>query len=296
VGGRFRLIAHRTDERLSHPSLDPASEDALTEVPEHLLKRSQDRRSALGLGGDGGDAAPSADTPAAASTSVAPAVGAAPVAAAAPVEKVAPPPEPVPAYVQASEKRKRIPIWAMPVLAFLPVWAVVYAQSLSAPPSKEVTQLAAGAALYSPCASCHGASGGGGTGRKFADGEVVKTFPNIAGQLAFVRGGDAGNDNKPYGNPAREGGQHVGPYNGAVMPAFPKLTDKELLEVVRHERETLGGEKDGVKVDAAGNRMWPNGKPMLDSAGKLVWDDGTPMFDASGKLTKPVDETQAPTA
>lgn len=266
----------------------------MTEVPEHLLKRSQDRRSALGLGGgdDGGDAAPAATAPTA-SAAVAPAASAAPAAAAAPVEKVVQPPEPVPAYVQASEKRQRIPIWAMPVLAFLPVWAIVYAQSLSAPPATSVSQLAAGAALYSPCATCHGADGSGGVGRKFKDGEVIKTFPNIAGQLAYVRGGDAGNDNKPYGNPDREGGQHVGPYNGAVMPAFAKLTDKELLEVVRHERETLGGEEK-VDVDAAGARLWPNGKPMLDSAGKLVWDDGTPMFDAAGKLTKQIDQTQPP--
>lgn len=269
----------------------------MTEVPEHLLKRSQDRRSALGLGGDGGgDAAPAADAPAAASTSVAPAASAAPAAAATPVERVVAPPEPVPAYVQASERRKRVPIWAMPVLAFLPVWAIVYAQSLSAPPSTEVTQLAAGVAVYAPCASCHGADGAGGVGRKFKDGEVLKTFPNIAGQLEYVRLGDAGMENKPYGNPNREGGQHVGPYNGAAMPAFGKLTDKELLEVVRHERETLAGEKEDFKVDAAGNRLWPNGKPMLDTAGKLVWDDGTPMFDSAGKLTKQIDQSTPPSA
>jgi len=267
----------------------------LTEVPEHLLKRSQARRAALGLGG-GDDSAPAAADAAApsSSTEVAPA-SAAPVAAAAAIERPAPEPEFVPAYVEASLSRKRIPVWAMPVLAFLPVWAVVYAQSLSPAPTTEVTQLAAGAAVYSPCSACHGADGGGGTGRKFKDGELLKTFPNIAGQLQYVHLGDVGMENKPYGNPKREGGQHVGPYNGAVMPTFKTLSDKELLEVVRHERETLGGEKD-VKVDAAGNRLWPNGKPMLNAAGKLVWDDGTPMFDDKYQFTKPVDQTTAPTA
>ena len=41
----------------------------MTDVPEHLLKRSQERRKALGLpveGDDGGDAAPAADAPEAA--------------------------------------------------------------------------------------------------------------------------------------------------------------------------------------------------------------------------------------
>ncbi len=267
----------------------------MTEVPEHLLKRSQARRAALGLGGEG-DSAPAASEAAApsASTEVS-TTDAAPVAAAAAVERPAPEPEFVPAYVEASLNRKRIPVWAMPVLAFLPVWAVVYAQSLSPPPSTEVTQLAAGAAVYSACAGCHGADGGGGTGRKLKEGEVLKTFPNIAGQLQYVHLGDAGMDNKPYGNPQRDGGQHAGPYNGAVMPSFKTLSDKELLEVVRHERETLSGEKD-VKVDAAGNRLWPNGKPMLNAAGKLVWDDGTPMFDEKYEFTKPVDQTKAPSA
>src|SRR4249919_2499167 len=39
----------------------------MTEIPEHLLKRSQERRKALGLSGDdeGGDAAPVEETPAA---------------------------------------------------------------------------------------------------------------------------------------------------------------------------------------------------------------------------------------
>jgi len=266
----------------------------LTEVPDHLLKRSQARRSALGLGG-GDDSAPAADAAApSASTEVA-AAASAPVAAAAAIERPPPEPEFVPAYVEASINRKRIPVWAMPVLAFLPVWAVVYAQSLSPAPSKEVTQLAGGAAVYAACASCHGGDGGGGTGRPFKQGEVLKTFPNIAGQLQYVHLGDVGLDNKPYGDPNREGGQHVGPYNGAVMPTFKTLSDKELLEVVRHERETLSGEKD-VEVDAAGNRLWPNGSPMLNAAGKLVWDDGTLMFDEKYEFTKPVDQSTAPTA
>ena len=265
----------------------------MTEVPEHLLKRSQARRAALGLGG-GDDSAPAGSEAPAASTSTAVSPAAAAPVAAAAVERPAPEPEFVPAYVEASLNRKRIPVWAMPVLAFLPVWAVLYAQSLSPTPSTEVTQLAAGATVFAPCSSCHGADGSGGSGRKLKDGELLKTFPNIAGQLQFVHLGDAGNDNKPYGDPKREGGQHVGPYNGAVMPSFKALSDKELLEVVRHERETLSGEKS-VKVDAAGNRLWPNGKPMLNAAGKLVWDDGTPMFDDKYQFTKPVDQSAAPT-
>jgi mono/diheme cytochrome c family protein len=268
----------------------------LTEVPDHLLKRSRDRRAALGLGGggdDGGEAAPAA----AGAPAATPATTAAPVAAraAAPLEPAAPKPPPfVPPYVRASERRARIPMWALPVVAFLPIWGVLYAQSLSEAPSKELSELAAGAQVYSNCSACHGATGGGGAGRPLSNGEVLQTFPNIANQLEFVRRGDVGFNNGKYGNPNRPGGQHGGGYNGAFMPAFANLTDKQLLEVVRHERETLSGEKDGFKVDSAGARLWPNGKPMVNSSGKLQWDDGTAMFQPDGKLSKKIDASQKP--
>jgi hypothetical protein len=268
----------------------------LTEVPEHLLKRSQDRRSALGLGGGdgGGDAAPAAAT--STSTEVTPAASATPAAAAAAVEAKPKAPVFVPPYVQASERRQRVPVWATAVLAFLPVWAIVYAQSLSAAPSTTKTQLEAGSEIYNsakPCAGCHGAGGGGGSGRKLSDGEVVKTFPNIAGQLEFVWLGSDGFASVPYGNPSRDGGPHVGGSFGK-MPTFKgTMTEAELLEVVRHEREVLGKEDPAsFKVDAAGKRLWPDGKPMLNDAGKLVWPDGTAMFDADGKLTQPIDQTK----
>jgi hypothetical protein len=268
----------------------------LTEVPEHLLKRSRDRRAALGLGGGdaGGDAAPAAEA-AAASTAVTPAAAAAPATAPV-VEAKAPEPPPfIPPYVEAARGRKRVPVWAMPVLAFIPFWAVLYAQSLSAPPKTTLTQLDAGAVVYGNCSTCHGGSGEGGAGRPLNQGLVIKTFPNIADQLQFVRLGDAGTGGK-YGSPATPGGQHDAGagYNGGHMPAWPNLTDTELLEVVRHERETLSGETGDFKVAADGTRQWPNGKPMLDASGKLVWDDGTAMFDASGHLTKQVDPSVPP--
>src|SRR4051812_40281353 len=110
---------------------DPASEDPLTEVPEHLLQRSRDRRAALGLGGGdaGGAAARPSAPPAAPATATG---GAAPAkaAAAAPVVSAPKPPPFVPPYVRAAERRQRIPVWCLPVVAFLPVWGVLYAQSL----------------------------------------------------------------------------------------------------------------------------------------------------------------------
>ena len=268
----------------------------MTEVPEHLLARSKARRSALGLGGDdGGGEAAAASAPAADSGSTevekAPA---APAKAAAAAPAVASPkePEPLPPYIEAANKRKRIPVWAMPVVVFLPLWGLLYAQTLSAAPSKEKTQLELGAEVYaSKCSSCHGATGGGGVGRPLANGEVVKTFPTIDAQMEFINLGTDGFAGKGYGDPAREGSQHIAGSFGAKMPTFKgTLTDKELLAVARHERETLGGEKPEAKqLDATGELLHADGKPYLDANGALVGSDAKPLFDsATGKLTAPV--------
>jgi len=289
-----------------HPS--DAFGGAVTEVPEHLLKRSQDRRSALGLGGgdggDGGDATPAAAAPADEPSPGAAVEAAAPTAAAkqaaAVPAKAAEPETPVPLYVQASLKRKKIPLWVMPVLAVLPLWAIVYVNTLSKPRSTVLSQLDAGTGIFvAKCSTCHGVDGSGGAGRPLyasADGGVVATFPSIAGQLEFVWLGSrltadpVGSKGTPYGDPNRQGGQHTTlSYNGQPMPTFlGGLTQKELLEVVRHERETFGGEKVPAKQIAPdGSLLWPNGKPMLDANGTLITPDGKPLFDADGKLTDP---------
>lgn len=254
----------------------------MTEVPEHLLKRSRDRRNALGGGGDS-----AADTAApAASTEVESAPAATAAAPAAAVVPAAP--EPRPAYVEAALRRKRIPIWVMPVLAFLPLWAVIYIGGLSPASTGEPTQLDAGKAIYAVnCASCHGSGGGGGVGRPMNEGNLVKTFPDIIGQLEFVWLGSTGIGpaNTPYGDPAREGGQHrTLSWNGNPMPAFNKvLSQAELLAVVRYEWEGLSG--GTAKVDDKENMTYPDGKPMLNEAGELITPDGEPLFDPTGKLT-----------
>ena len=271
----------------------------MTEVPEHLLKRSRDRRAALGLGGgDGGDAGGGGDAaPAAAgdaSTSVEPAAAAARPAAVAPVEAAVVPPKPVPSYVRASLERKKIPLWVMPVLAFLPLWAIMYVNTLSKPRSLVPTQLESGAAAYANrCQGCHQADGSGGAGRPLyaaADGGgVVTTFPYIADQLQFVWLGSLGTGaaGTPYGNKDKPGGQHKTlSYNGNPMPTFKGLiTQTELLEVVRHERETFGGEKvPAAQIGPAGELLWPNKMPLINTSGVLVDPEGNPMFDDTGHL------------
>ena len=206
----------------------------MTEVPDHLLQRSRERRAALGLGGDAGEGGESA-APAAAS---APATtGGAPApAAAAPVIFEEPPPPPPPAYV-AEVERNRVPAWIMPVLVALPFWALLYFGAFGERDSAEAAP-PDGAAVYASagCAGCHGAAGEGGVGPALTGGESKLTFPDEADHISWVRTGSGPFRNQPYGDPDREGGQRVATGN---MPGFPTLSEAEVQAVVEYEREQL---------------------------------------------------------
>jgi mono/diheme cytochrome c family protein len=226
----------------------------VTEIPEHLLKRSRERRAALGLGGEAeGEPAPAstaaatpattAEPPAAAPATTGPAPRAAPTAPVGP-----PPPKPDSPVVAAYKARRRMPFWAMGALSLLPLWGFMYVRSVTEQAEAASGPLGEGAEVYGSCASCHGATGGGGVGYAFTNGEVLATFPHIEDQVRFVYYGTvnynlAGVEN--YGNPEREGGPHLTGARGPMPPwgeeANGELTDAELLAVVCHERFTLGG-------------------------------------------------------
>ncbi len=220
----------------------------MTEIPEHLLRRSRERRAALGLGGDEAPAA----APAESSTRPGPGSG---LGAGHARRGAGAPPGPLgaggssarkpdPPYVAAAKRRKRIPIWAMPVVGLLPLWGYMYARSLE-PPTKTLTgPVGAGQVLFaSKCSSCHGPAGEGGVGYPLANGEVEKSFDKITDQFSFVYTGNKPYVGKPYGT-----GRHIGGQRGAggAMPAWGslaggELTDQEINEVVCFERYGLGG-------------------------------------------------------
>lgn len=225
----------------------------MTEIPEHLLKRSRERRSAIGKGDDAtasADDAAAASTPATTASSapatreVAPAASSPAARAAAPAPAAPPPPKPDPPYVAAAKRRKKIPIWAMATLSLMPVWAFMYVRAVTAPPETVEGPIGVGTGIYSNCASCHGAAGGGGVGYAFDGGSVLATFPLIEDQIRYVYYGTEGFNAAGvdvYGNPDREGGAHVTGDKG-VMPKFNgQLTQDEIVAVVCHERYDLGG-------------------------------------------------------
>jgi mono/diheme cytochrome c family protein len=244
----------------------------LTEVPEHLLKRSRERRAALGL--EGGETPASASgspgqaeeaeaatestpVPAAAAATPAPASGSTAVE-----EARAAPPKPEPAYVQAAKARKRIPYWAMPVLAALPLWGYVYVRTLEPPPTGETDPLVLGTELYlANCASCHGASGQGVSAPAFVDGAVVETWPDWRDHVMWVK---LGTD----GWPAATYGASNTPVGGAgTMPAFGgQLTDQEIAQIVLHERELAGEDVSPDNPQYTGLFAVANGETTLAEA------------------------------
>ena len=218
----------------------------MVEVPEHLLQRSRDRRTDLG--------APVADEPTAAvppsETTAAPAVAQqaqAPAASAAPSlpalpelePEPEPEPEPVKPWVQAALTRKKIPIWAVPVLIFLPFWAIIFAGTLESP-ERDSEMIALGREVYEGsggCAGCHGAEGGGGVGPALSNGEVMATFNDWEDQVIWVVNGSPAEAGTVYGD---NGSVSMGAANG--MPAFgDDLSAREILAVVYFERVELGG-------------------------------------------------------
>jgi mono/diheme cytochrome c family protein len=201
----------------------------VTEIPEHLLKRSKERRAAIGgeEAGDAPAASGSAVEPAAASEAPA-ATPAAPAAAPAPVVV---PPKPVRPSVAAAKSRRKVPVWALPVLAAVPLWAYVFQATLEPPPKPDDTPIALGKEVYSGCQSCHAADGSGGVGPSLK--AVLETWPDYRDHMAWVRLGSDGWPTQTYGANDKP------KLNG--MPSHPAMSDKELAQVVLYERATFGG-------------------------------------------------------
>lgn len=211
----------------------------MTEIPEHLLQRSRERRAAMG-GGDS-EAPAGGDAPAQQAAAPAKAAAATPSLPAHPAPAEPEPPKPDSPVVAAYKKRRKIPFWAMPVMAALPVWAYVFVGTLEPPPQE--TPQSIGAALYDTnCASCHGAGGGGGIGPAFSSGAIFETWPSFEDHFHWVDLGGAAyaaqENTSTYGANNKT-------INGNAMPGFGEsLTDAELVYIVLHERDLGGTDPD----------------------------------------------------
>lgn len=242
----------------------------MTEVPEQLLERSRARRAAIG-GRNSVDDSQGYETSSAPRASDA---GAPIVAGGGPLP---PHPEPLddPVHVRspmasAHSERAKIPFWAMPVLAAIPVWAYVFVGTLSpAPEGPGPTQVGAELYVSSACSACHGVSGNGaGVGPAFVNGAIFETWPRFEDHFRWVRLGGAGW--------IREVGDTYGatdkPVNGNAMPGFTveQLSDADLISVVLHERSALGGANpdsdDQARLAVVADLLFENPDMTFDEA------------------------------
>lgn len=213
----------------------------MAEVPQRLLDMSKARRALLA-----GKPAPETSAPAASTEVAVSASTAAPVAKAAPAgggSGVASSPYPtIPASPLAPKGFRFGKMGAAFLLTVTPIWGLFMFSAWATPHVKGDTPPKVGAATFVGCTGCHGANGAGsdagGVGRPLWNNSVEKTFPDPVDQAAFIWHGSC-EPGTPYGDPKREGGQHIAK---GGMPAFKgSLTAKQLLYAVTYERASLSG-------------------------------------------------------
>ena len=154
--------------------------------------------------------------------------------------------------IEVAKRRKRIPLWAVPIFPALLVWGIIYVNGVSNPPAAANTPDAVGAQVYgAKCGTCHGVGGGGGSGPKFAGGDLLKVFPKWEDQVKWVNIGKA-NWTKETGSTTF--GATKKPL-AALMPGFGPLGDdkslscEEIVMVVRYERQHFAGEAPNDDLD-----------------------------------------------
>ena len=219
----------------------------MTEIPEHLLKRSAARKAAKSGEAPAAEASESTAVEAAA-PAAAPAVAAAPT----PEVYVEPEPEPVAPYVEAYQSRKKLPFWIIPVLLFLPVWGSFYYGTLERVPQGLTGLLGEGEELYveTGCSGCHGAEGLGGIGPSLYGGEVHLTFTTLEDQIVWVaQGSSIVGAGRNYASPDGRERLVAGNMPGFGLGQARELDVEQLVAVSLFERTQFDPDEESAVRD-----------------------------------------------
>src|SRR5699024_5745253 len=193
-----------------------------------------------GAGGASDESAP--ETPAGGEVAQAAAAEPAPPKPPEPVPTLAveaPPEEPDIPVVAAAKARRKIPYWAAPVLLLLPVWGLIYADSMRESEEPETDPIVIGSEVFSGvggCAGCHGGDGAGGpAGAQLAEGHALETFEDPLSMVHWVAYGfgEGAHDNGTYGDVNR-------PQITGAMPGFAEeLSPEQIASVVIYIRSDM---------------------------------------------------------
>ena len=142
-------------------------------------------------------------------------------------------------------------------------FALVTATALSVP----LVYAQSGQSLYSQCAACHGAQGGGGSGPALAGDQHLKKAPFVINQILHGGGG---------------------------MPAFNSLSNAEIAAVASYIRSSFGndyGNVDAKQVAAA--RGGSQGQAGSQQAGSQGTSDAPSASPAQESASSPLAASQA---
>ena len=222
----------------------------MTEIPEHLLRRSRERREALGLAtGDEGAATPPPHTRRRGDALHRGRAGCGRHAGAR--SRTGSPgcrraaPEAAAALRRGGVATQAIPYWAIPVVALLPLWAFIYQWSLT-PVTKAISgPLADGQELYT--ANCSPATSRRvpatrpvASASSSAMARSCQTFPDMADQIAFVKSGSEPSSASPTATPTgRVASTSARP---ACRRGARSSPTEEIDDVVCYERVVLSGQ------------------------------------------------------
>jgi mono/diheme cytochrome c family protein len=132
----------------------------------------------------------------------------------------------------------------LPVLAALPLWALVYVGVLAEPAELVGEHLVGEQVFANSCAACHGPQGRGGVAPALDEPRLIEMFPEREAMIAFVAEGSV--PGQPFGA--------LGNVGTGAMPGFSaELTQEELAAVVSYVREALAGEEPPAEPEPAGD-------------------------------------------
>ena len=208
----------------------------MTEIPEHLLKRSRERRAALGLPTEGGEAPASSAAGEPARTPAPPRRPRRPRRGRRAGRPARRPPSPPRRRPSPTRRTSRPPSAAARSRSGpCPCWPSCPSgpsctPAACEPPDQDARRPArprAGQVFASKCSSCHGAGGEGGVGYPLAERRrSCRRSRTLEDQVAFVTRAARSTPGKPYGDPNRPGGPHIGrPATATAMPSFEEHAD-----------------------------------------------------------------------
>lgn len=162
--------------------------------------------------------------------------------------------------IEAAKRRKRIPLWAVPIFPALLVWGIIYVNGVSNPPAPSNTPDALGAQVYAKCGGCHGADGAGtATAPAFAGGDLLKVFPKWEEQVKWVNIGTgnwtAETGSKTFGDTKKPIDTNKNMPGFGPLGGDGSLSCEDILLVVRYEREHFAGAQPDDKLDALAEQI-----------------------------------------